>query len=83
MGWQSLLNHLKHITSTNPYRTVRRLTFHSSVKLGSMSNLSSAAAGLVTHIDVSSVRCSGLSFHQLGVNMPGLKGLWVRESVIL
>lgn len=78
MGWQDLLNQLRHITSRNPYRVIRRLTLNGAVKLGSMSNLSSAAAGLLTHVDFSRARGSRLSFHQLGVGMPGLKGLRVR-----
>lgn len=76
MGWQDLLTYLRHIKKTNPRRVVRRLTFNGGEKLGSLSNLSSVTAGLLTHIDLSrSTR--EIDFEQLGTNLPGLRGLGV------
>lgn len=77
LKWQDLLTHLRHIKKTNPRRVVRRLTFNGDEKLGSLSNLSSATAGLLTHIDFSRSR-RAIDFEQLGVNLPGLRGLAVR-----
>ncbi len=77
LTWQDLLTHLRYIKKTNPRRVVRRLTFNGNEKLGSLSNLSSATAGLLTHIDFSRSRRE-IDFEQLGVNLPGLRGLAVR-----
>lgn len=78
LGWQDLLNHLRHIKKTNPRREVRRLTFDRSQKLGSLSNLSCATAGLLTHIDFSRNNHE-VDFDQLAANLPGLRGLGVRR----
>lgn len=79
MGWNDLLKHLRHIKTTNPRRVVRRLTFNRGQKLGSMSNLSSATAGLLTHIDFSRSH-RDVDLEQLGINIPGLRGLGVSED---
>lgn len=81
LGWQDLLNHLRHIKKTNPRREVRRLTFDSQQKLGSLSNLSSATAGLLTHIDFSRNR-RWVDFDELATNLPGLRGLGVRGDAL-
>lgn len=81
LKWQELLTHLRHIKKTNPRRVVRRLTFNGDEKLGSMSNLSSATAGLLTHIDFSRSRRE-IDFEQLGANLPGLRGLGVRPWIL-
>lgn len=81
LGWNDLLTHLRHIKKTNPRRFVRRLTLSGGKKLGSLSNLSSATAGLLTHIDFSRTR-RDIDFDQLGINFPGLRGLGVSEEVM-
>ncbi|CBJ26593.1 expressed unknown protein [Ectocarpus siliculosus] len=78
LKWNDILIHLRHIKNTNPRRAVRRLTFNSSTKLGSLSNLSSATTGLLTHIDFSRSR-RDVDFDQLGVQLPGLRGLAVQS----
>lgn len=79
MGWNDLLKHLRHIKTTNPRRVIRRLTFSRGQKLGSLSNLSSATAGLLTHIDFSRSH-RDVDLEQLGTNIPGLRGLGVRKD---
>ena len=83
LTWQDLLVHLRHIRKTNPHRVVRRLTFDSNrkQKLGSLSNLSSATAGLLTHVDFSRNRRE-VDFDQLATNLPGLRGLAVRGDTL-
>lgn len=82
IGWQDLLAQLKFIRNANPHRAVRRLTFSSGVKLGSMTNLSSATAGLLSHVDFTRAKgVNKLKFDDLAVNLPGLRGLAVRTSI--
>lgn len=81
LGWQELLIHLRHIKKTNPRRLVRRLTFDSTQKLGSLSSLSSATDGLLTHIDFSRTYRK-VDFDQLAANLPGLRGLGVRGDTL-
>ncbi|CAM9481703.1 unnamed protein product [Ectocarpus sp. 12 AP-2014] len=78
LKWNDVLIHLRHIKNTNPRKAVRRLTFNSSTKLGSLSNLSSATTGLLTHIDFSRSRRE-VDFDQLGMQLPGLRGLAVQS----
>ncbi|CAM9650811.1 unnamed protein product, partial [Ectocarpus fasciculatus] len=78
LRWNDLLILLRHIKNTNPRRVVRRLTFNNPKKLGSFSNLSSATTGLLTHIDFSRSR-RDVDFEQLGVQLPGLRGLAVNS----
>lgn len=82
MGWNDLLKHLRHIKTTNPRRVVRRLTFSRGQKLGNLSNLSSATGGLLTHIDFSRSH-RDIDFEELGINLPGLRGLGVSNMTPL
>lgn len=62
---------------------VRRLTLSSNVKMGSLSNLSAATAGLLSHVDFTRAKGSEkVRLDELAANLPGLKGIAVRNMII-
>lgn len=80
MGWSDVVTQLKNTRSSNPRRSVSRLSLARWISLGSFAKLAQAAGGplALTHLDLT--RCKGgkkIDFNALAKALPNLKGLAV------
>lgn len=81
--WQDLVNQLEMIKSSNPHRSVSRLTLGYKIKIGSLESLVSASGNLIIHLDLTySKGAKNLDFKAMAKQLPNLKGLAVSNIYI-